>query len=291
MNLQSLRNSRWNTWHGLAAAVMAMLGIAATFPVWDDIGDIAWNDEEYSHILLVPLVAVWMVWVRRMRFRYCRATGTGLGVLMASVGWAVSSYGFHEGHQSLWHGGAVLVVIGCVLSVLGKQALFQFLPAVAVLVFVVPVPGMIRQQIAIPLQTWTAQITEVILEVAGIPVDRSVNWLTVNGKPLEIAEACNGLRMVWPLILMSYAFSFGLPLRNSVRFVLLLASPLSAIFCNVVRILPTVWVYSRYDDDVGLKFHDVSGWLMLPIAFLLLLGIIKMLDWALVPVRRYTLAS
>ena len=173
-----------------------------------------------------------------------------------------------------------------------RLGLLRTLPGIRpVLIFLIPVPGMIRQQIAIPLQTWTAQITEVILEVAGIPVDRSVNWLTVNGKPLEIAEACNGLRMVWPLIMMSYAFSFGLPLRNSVRFVLLLASPLSAIFCNVVRILPTVWVYSRYDDDVGLKFHDVSGWLMLPIAFLLLLGIIKMLDWALVPVRRYTLAS
>jgi exosortase len=291
MRLQTLGTSRWNAWHGFAAAVMAALGVAATFPAWADIFDIAYKDEEYSHIFLVPLVALWMVWVRRMRFRYCRVSGTGIGLLAAAAGWAISSYGYHHGYQSLWHGGAVMVVIGCVLTVLGKQALFQFLPAVAVLVFIVPVPGMMRQRIAIPLQTWTAQITEVILEVAGIPVERSVNWLTVNGKPLEIAEACNGLRMVWPLILMSYAFSFGLPLRNSVRVVLLLASPLSAIFCNVVRILPTVWVYSHHTDAVGREFHDASGWLMLPIAFLLLLGVIRLLDWAMIPVRRYTLAS
>ena len=291
MRLQSIGTSRWNAWHALAAAVMAALGVAATFPAWADIFEIAYKDEEYQHIFLVPLVALWMVWIRRMRFRYCRVSGTGIGLVAAAAGWAVSSYGYHHGYQSLWHGGAVMVVLGCILTVLGKQALFQFLPAVAVLVFIVPVPGLMRQRIAIPLQTWTAQITEVILEVVGIPVERSVNWLTVNGKPLEIAEACNGLRMVWPLILMSYVFSFGLPLRNSVRLVLLLASPLSAIFCNVVRILPTVWVYSHHSDEVGLKFHDVSGFLMLPIAFLLLLGIIKLLDWALIPVRRYTLAS
>ena len=291
MRLQSIGTSRWNAWHALAAAVMAALGVAATFPAWADIFEIAYKDEEYQHIFLVPLVAVWMVWIRRMRFRYCRVTGTGVGLVAAALGWAISSYGYHHGYQSLWHGGAVMVVVGCILTVLGKQALFQFLPAVAVLVFIVPVPGLMRQRIAIPLQTWTAQITEVILEVAGIPVERSVNWLMVNGKPLEIAEACNGLRMVWPLILMSYAFSFGLPLRNSVRLVLLLASPLSAIFCNVVRILPTVWVYSHHTEDVGLKFHDASGWLMLPVAFLLLLGIIRLLDWALIPVRRYTLAS
>ena len=49
--------------------------------------------------------------------------------------------------------------------------------------------------------------------------------------------------MVFGLILVSYAFSFSLPLRQSVRFLILLASPFAAIFCNLVRILPTVWVY------------------------------------------------
>jgi exosortase len=291
MTLNSIRTDRWTAWHALAAAFMAALGVAATFPAWADMYLIAYNDEEYSHIFLVPLVALWMVWVRRLRFRHCRTSGTVLGLVIAGLGWGISSYGFYHGHQSLWHGGSVLVVLGCVVTVLGKQLLFRFFPAVAVLVFLVPVPGMIRQQIAIPLQTWTAQISQVVLEVLGVPVERSVNQLTVNGIPVNIIEACNGLRMVWPLILMSYAFSFGLPLRNSVRFVVLAASPLAAIFCNVVRILPTIWLYSYHTKKVADLFHDYSGWLMLPIAFLILLGLIKTLRWAMIPVMRYTLAS
>ena len=54
---------------------------------------------------------------------------------------------------------------------------------------------------------------------------RSGNQLWYNGKPVDIIEKCNGLRMVFGLILVSYAFSFSLPLRNSVRFLILLAQP------------------------------------------------------------------
>jgi exosortase len=288
---RSLRTDRWTAWHAVAATVMAVIGIVVTKAAWADIYLIASKDEEYSHIYLVPFVAGWMVWVRRLRFRHCKPVGTGVGVLVAALGWAISSYGFYQGHQSLWHGGSIVVVIGCVLSVLGKHVLFRFFPAVAVLIFMVPVPGMIRQKIAIPLQTWTAQISQVALEIFGVSVERSVNLLRVNGMDVNIVEACNGLRMVFALILVSYAFSFGLPLRNSVRFLVLLASPLAAIFCNVVRILPTIWLYGFQSKRVGDLFHDYSGWLMLPISFLILLGIIKMLRWAMIPVMRYTLAS
>ena len=74
---------------------------------------------------------------------------------------------------------------------------------------------------------------------------RSSNQLTINGVPVHIIEACNGLRMVFALILVSYAFSYGLPLRNSVRFLVLLASPLVAILCNVLRTVPLVWLYGN----------------------------------------------
>jgi exosortase/archaeosortase family protein len=304
-----LRTDRWTARHVVFAGFMASIAVLATRDAWADILRHALKDQEYSHIWLVPVVAFFMVYVRRLRVRYCRPAGTGVGVSVALAGWLVSLWGFYHGVQSLWHGGAVLVVLGCMLSVLGKHALFRFFPAVAVLIFLVPVPGRVRQQVAIPLQSWTAHVSEVVLETFGVPIERSGNLLSVRrhggttfaatdspapvGKVVDIniVEACNGLRMVWPLILMSYAFSFGLPLRNWVRLLILLASPLAAIACNVLRILPTIWLYGNASDRVAQGFHDYSGWPMLPLSFLLLMGIIKVLRWAMIPVMRYTLAS
>jgi exosortase len=291
MNSRVLRSDRWTLAHVFAATAMAALGVAVTWPAWANIYHIATKDEESSHVFLVPVVALWMLWARRVRFRYCKPTGTVLGPILVGLGWAISSYGFYHAIQSFWQGGAVLVVLGCIVSVLGKQAILRFIPVVAVLVFLVPVPGQLRLRIALPLQNWTAQIEQTMFDVLGCEVVRSGNQLTINGVPVHIIEACNGLRMVFALILVSYAFSFGLPLRNSVRFLILLASPFAAIFCNLVRILPTVWLYGNATRSVATAFHDYSGWLMLPIALLMLLGVIRLLRWAMIPVMRYTLAS
>jgi len=287
----ALRLDRWTWWHVLAAAALAALGVLATRTAWTDIYQLAVTDEEYSHIFLVPLVAGWMVWVRRMRVRHCKPSMTLIGPVLIAVGWAATSYGFYHGVQSLWHGGAVVVVIGCLLSVFGKNVFFRFLPAFAVLVFLVPVPGMIRQRIALPLQSWTAQIAQILLDMMGVETIRSGNLLKVNGRPVTVAEACNGIRMVFALILVSYAFSFGLPLRNFVRFLVLLASPLAAILCNVIRIVPTALLMGYARSGIGNRFHDYAGWAMLPLAFLMLYGIIKLLRWAMIPVTRYTLAQ
>lgn len=291
------RPDRWTQWHVLTALIMAGLAMYATFDAWDDIFLIASRNlgqNEYSHIFLVPFVAVAMIYVRRARFRYCKPTGTALGFAIAGLGWCMHIFGFYQNIMVLWHLGAVLVMVGCVLSVFGKHALFRFFPAIAVLIFLVPVPGTVRLLVAAPMQKWTAQISTVLLNAGGMPVTRSGNVLSLDGTPVgNVADACNGLRMVFALVLVSYFFGFALPLRNSVRFVILLASPLAAILCNVIRILPIVWLYGHYGSNsiIGQRFHDYSGWLMLPISFLILLGIIATLRWAMVPVMRYTLAS
>jgi exosortase len=291
MTLPALINQHWTRWHVIGAVLMAAIGIFATREAWADIYRLAYLDEEYSHIFIVPIVAAWLVWVRRMRFRHCRPTGTIIGPIVILAGWGIAAFGFYNAVQSFWHAGSILIVLGCILSVVGKNVIFRFFPAFAVLIFLIPVPGTIRQEIALPLQAWLAQVTQTSLEMLGVETDRSGNMLSINGQPVAIAEACNGLRMVFPLILVSFAFSYGLPLRNSVRFLVLLASPLAAIFANMIRMVPTVWLYGYQSQSLGDAFHDYSGWIMLPFSFLMLYGIIGLLKWAMIPVTRYTLAS
>ena len=85
-----------------------------------------------------------MLWARRVRFRYCKPTFTHTRPNHRGHRLDHPLIRFYHGIESFWHGGSVLVVLGCVVSVLGKHAIFRFLPVVAVLVFLVPVPGEIR---------------------------------------------------------------------------------------------------------------------------------------------------
>lgn len=275
----------------MLAAAMVCAGVAATFSAWADIYHIASVDSESSHVVLALPVAAWLVWVRRARFRQCQPRGTWVGPVLMALGWGTSAWGFRHSAQSAFHLGAVVVVIGCLLSVVGRDILTRFLPAFVVLAFLVPMPGMVRTRVAMPLQTATAQTTQAIFDVLGEPVERSGNKLSINGRDVEVVEACNGMRLVFTLVLVSYAFAFGEPLKHYVRLIILVVSPASAILCNVIRLVPTVWMHGYWTPEWAGRFHDAAGWVMLVVAFLLLMGIIRALRWAMIPVQHYTLAS
>jgi exosortase len=230
------------------------------------------------------------VWVRRGRFQFCQPSPSWIGPAIVLCGWLLYSLGDTFLIQSFFHGGAIVIAVGCLITVLGYRLLIDFFPAFVALGFMVPVPGSIRQQIAIPLQRVTAAVTQNVFDLMGIHVERAGNLLCINGVDVAIAEACNGMRMVFALLLVSYAFAFGTPLRWYVRVLVLVATPISAIVCNVIRLVPTVWLYGNYPGKWAVLFHDLSAWVMLIASFLILMSILRVLRWALLPVTTYRLA-
>ncbi|WP_428937816.1 exosortase/archaeosortase family protein [Fontivita pretiosa] len=282
---------RWRATDVLAAVAMLAIAVAVTSGAWQDLILIAIRDEEASHIFLVPIAAAWIAWMRREALLRCQPRGHMLGAVLIAIGWFLWTVGYHQDIQCFWHGGAVVMAVGAAISVLGAEVLRRAWPAFVVLVFLVPVPGMLRQSISQPLQTMTAHATQSVAEIIGLQVDRWGNGLVVNGREVTVAEACNGMRMVFALFLVSYLFAFITPLRPYVRLLVLAACPITAVCCNVIRLVPTVWLYGHLSAEAAGRFHDISGWAMVVVGFLILGGIVKVLKWAMLPVMHYSLAT
>ena len=159
------------------------------------------------------------------------------------------------------------------------------LPAVVALAALVPVPNLLRQDIALPLQKITANGAEIVLVAFGFDVQRLGQTLFYKDKPITIEEACNGMRMVFALLLVCYCFVMAQRFNPFARLVLIALSPLLAVLCNIIRVVPTVIIYGESGDAAGDMFHDLSGWAMIALAAVMLLGLIRVLRWAEVPIE------
>ena len=272
--------------HAVVAALLASVAVWIGFESLTDLVHLGLNDAECSHILLVPVMFVWLVWMRRGRLTKCQLKGRWTGVAILAIGSALWAQGYHYQIQSFWHLGAVMLIAGSVLVVLGSDAFWRFLPAWVALVFLVPIPGRVHLYVAAPLERVVAAMTQSLSEVLGITVDRSGNQLTVNGVDICIAEACNGMRLVFTLFLACYVFAFVKPLRWWVRLMVLALSPFVAILCNIIRLVPTVWMFGHTSHQHAETFYDTAGWVMLVIAFIGLTGLTSLLDWIGIAVYR-----
>ena len=274
----------------------SMLGLLLGVAAWAhrtalaDIAVIAWGSEEQSHILLVPFVAGWLVWLRRSRLHSLRVAPSLWGPLIITAGWVLSWAGIQLEVQAAWHAGALITLLGCMVCLSGLAPIVQFLPVFIALLFVIPVPGTIRLAIAQPLQAMATSVTQSMLELLGMPVTRLGNVLLIHGQQVAVGEACNGMRMVFALGLVVYAFAFSLPLRPGVRATLLLLSPVAALVSNVIRLIPTTLFFGYGTIEHAQVFHDAAGWVMLPVALLMLVGVLKMIRWIELPVMSFRLA-
>jgi exosortase len=279
------------THYGLAAGALALLAIASTWAIWAEIASRAWSNPEDSHILLALPVAIWLAALRRGRLRRWRPAPSFAGPVLVVLGWVLIEAGFQRAMDIFQHLGALIVVLGAAISVLGHRLPLLLKPSMIALLFLFPVPGRFRQEIAIPLQHASAFVTEHAFQLAGTEIIRNGILLELNGRQVAVAEACNGMRMVSALALITFAFVFSVPMRPSVRVLLLVLSPVIALIVNIIRLIPTTLAYGYAGPETADLVHDVGGWAVLGLALGLLWLCLITLRWLEVPIDPYPVAK
>jgi len=278
----------WTGGQLLCALALVCLAVGSMWSAWCNWAVLSYADAEHSHVFLVVPFALAIVFVNRKKLSEVpvQRGASWVGPVVVLAGLLMAHDGYNHARRAFYHGGIVLVALGSAITVLGPAVLFKFWHATLLLPFIIPMPSMLRLKIAFPLQTWMAAITEKIVNVFGQDVVRQGNSLWINGQLVNVVEACNGLRLVWTLILVSWLFAFVTPLKTWVRWTVVLVSPFVALVCNVVRLVPTLWLHGHASKETADAFHDAAGWCMIPLSFFMLMGVISLIEAFGVDVRR-----
>ena len=248
------------------------------------------NDDNYSHgFFIVPLAALF-VWERRHRLAASPIRPSAVGLLFITASIGVLLAGTLGAELFLSRVSMLGVLGGGILFVLGWSHLRALTFPLAFLVLMIPIPAIIFNQIAFPLQLLASQVGEIALRTFQIPVLREGNVMILANTSLEVAEACSGIRSLISLLTLGIVYGYFMDPRASVRILLTLSTIPIAILTNGLRVAGT-GVAAHYYGVAAAEgfFHTFSGWMVFGAAFALLCGIASVIR-AAIPLQRRALS-
>jgi len=292
-----------NLWRSLAV-VFALVFLYAS--VLAKLSHDWWTDENYSHGLLIPFVIGYILWAERGKLRQAQGKPSmlwgGAAILLASFAlWT----GVAGAELFMQRTSLVLMLAGVVVYFWGGRLLRLVWVPLFLLLLAIPIPTIVLNQIAFPLQLFASRCAVWSMRLFDIPVLRQGNVIellplnSLETKKLEVVEACSGIRSLMTLMTLAVVFAyFSYPPGSSgdgpeksgplswlknwgfwrSSLLVLSAIPI-AILTNALRVSGT-GVLARY---YGVKiadgfFHSFSGWVIYIVAFLLLFAFGWILD-------------
>ena len=274
-------------------AIAAALGFVY-FTVLAKLGSDWWHDENYSHGLLIPFVIAFIMWQERSRFANLSAQPAAW---LGAIGVAVSTL-------MLWAGTAgaelfvqrlslVLMLASVVVYFFGVRLMRFVAVPLFLLLLSIPIPQIIFNKIAFPLQLFASRCAVAAMSFFSIPVLRQGNVIELmplgatEPKKLAVVEACSGIRSLMTLVTLAviYAYFTTPKSPDAKRFaiarslILALSAVPIAILTNAVRVSGTGVLAHYYGTRVADGFfHSFSGWVVYIAAALLLFATGWLLD-------------
>lgn len=266
-------NSSRRPFPWLLLAWFGLLLAACYYPV---IGRMVrdWHvDDDMGHGFFVPVVSAWLIWQKRGALLRGAYTPALWGLAVVAGGGVLLVLGTYAVEQTVMRGSFLVSLWGIVLTLGGVRLLLDLAFPVFLLVFMIPLPAVIYNQITFPLQLFASQVAETVLSLLGIPVLREGNILELPSQRLSVVEACSGIRSLMSLTYLSLIYGYLFESRVWLRIVLLVLTPAIAILVNAMRVTAT-GLLSEYDPELAQGvFHSMEGWLMFLLALAALVAV------------------
>ena len=226
------------------------------------------SDDNYSHGFFIIPLAVYCGWQRRDLLSRTPTQPHASGLVLILIGLLTFAAGSLAAELFLTRLSIVVVAAGTILFLWGPAHLKQLAFPLALLPLMVPLPALLFNQIAFPLQLVASRLGEMTLSASGIPVLRDGNVLELPNITLAVAEACSGIRSLISLITLAIVLAYFTERRPMGRAVIILSAVPIAIVANACRVAGTGftshWLGPRIAEGF---FHGFSGWLVFAVAF------------------------
>jgi len=237
-----------------------------------------WTDPNFSHGFFVPAFSLYVLWQSRDKLREVDPAPSSWGLLLVLFSLGTLVLGVFGAELFLSRISLILLLTGMVIFLYGWPMLRATAFPLAFLVLMVPIPSIVLNQITFPLQIFASKLSATLLPMLGVPVLREGNVINLPAMPLEVADACSGIRSLLSLTCLAVMYGYLLEKRVGIRVLLAIASIPIAVIANAFRIVGTGLLVQYWDPDKAEGFfHAFSGWLIFVVSLLMLFALHRLI--------------
>jgi exosortase D (VPLPA-CTERM-specific) len=271
----------WRFPIGIVTLAM-MVALLSLLPFWDGLVDMwnVWlNYPEYSHSVLIPPIAAFLIWQQKDRLEVVTFEGSWWGVALVACGGALLMLGQLGTIFVIVEYAYLVTLFGLVLAFTGRKAFRLIAIPLFVLFFMIPLPSFVFSNLSSKLQLLSSLVGVWFMRLFGISVFVEGNVIDLGGYKLQVAEACDGLRYLFPLLTLGFLMAYFYKGAIWKRVILFLSSIPITVFMNSFRIGTIGLMVEHWGIGMAEGFlHEFQGWMVFMASAALMLGEIVVLN-------------
>ena len=219
------------------------------------------ESEEYSFGILIPLIVAFIVWQKKNELARIDFVGAWSGLFLVCMGAALNLLGRFATVFALQQYAFVVAIVGVAVCLGGWRVVRRLTVPFLLLLFMVPLPNFFLNGMSSQLRLWSSELGVAFLRVFGTSVYLEGNVIDLGSYKLQVADACSGLRYLFPLMTMGFVMAYFFSVSMWKRALVFVSSIPITVVLNSLRIAFIGLTVERWGNDAAEGFlHDFEGW-------------------------------